>query len=234
MSSKLYLIPSFLGTEKANEVFPELNREIVRKINYFIVEEIRTARRFLKKFVPDIVIDELHFIVLNEHSNPEDVKKILIQNDISLVGLISEAGVPCVADPGSEIVQYAHEQGIEVIPLIGPSSILLALMGSGLNGQNFAFNGYLPVQHDKRIKMIKFYENRSYNENQTQVFIETPYRNMQLLKDILIACEANTLLCIACHLTLPSQLIKTASINEWKIKMPDINKHPAIFVLKRN
>lgn len=234
MKRKLYLIPSFIGVENSNEVFPEINKEIISKIKCFIVEEKRTARRFFKKIIPDIVIDNLDFKILNEHSKPGDIGAYFDQNDECSIGLLSEAGVPCVADPGSQLVKLAHEKNIEVVPLIGPSSIILALMSSGLNGQNFAFNGYLPVQRDKRIKMLKFYEKRSFSENQTQLFIETPYRNIQLFQDIINSCEPQTLLCIACDLTLPSQYIKTLCIKEWETKMPDINKRPAIFVLKKN
>lgn len=234
MNGKLYLIPSFLGSENPKDIFPELNKEIVSKISYFIVEEVRTARRFLKKLVPEININNLHFSILNEHTKTEEINSYLNPCNEYSVGLISEAGVPCVADPGALVVELAHEKKIEVIPLIGPSSILMALMGSGLNGQNFAFNGYLPIHHSERVKMLKFFEKRSYSENQTQLFIEAPYRNKQLLDDILSSCEPNTKMCIAFDLTLPTQFIKTLTIKEWKIKMPDIHKHPAIFALKKS
>jgi len=233
MEGKLYLIPSFLGTENSKEVFPELNKEIIKKLNYFIVEDERSARRFLKKLLPEITIDQLNFSILNEHSKPSEIKGYLDPCERYSTGLISEAGVPCVADPGSQIVKMAHDKNIEVVPLIGPSSILLALMASGLNGQNFAFNGYLPVKRDERVKKIRFYEKRSFTENQTQVFIETPYRNVQLLDDILDNCDPGTFLTIACDLTLSSQIIKTRRIDEWKIKKPDIRKRPAIFCMLR-
>ncbi len=233
MAGKLYLIPSFLGSENSNEVFPELNRKLVSQLKYFIVEEERTARRFLKKLVPEIIIDQLSFKLLNEHTNEVEISSYLMPIETESIGLISEAGVPCVADPGSTLVKLAHEKNIEVIPLVGPSSILLALMASGLNGQNFAFRGYLPIKKDEKVMVIKSLEKRSYQENQTQIFIEAPYRNNQLIEDITTICEPNTLFCIACDLTLPSQFIKTATIREWKNKKPDIHKRPAIFILKK-
>jgi 16S rRNA (cytidine1402-2'-O)-methyltransferase len=234
MKGKLYLIPSFIGSENSEEIFPEINKKIISEIKYFIVEEERSARRFLKKMVPEIVINNLQFSVLNEHTKPIEIADYLDPCDKYSVGLISEAGVPCVADPGSQIVKLAHEKNIDVVPLIGPSSLLLALMASGFNGQNFAFNGYLPVQRNERTRMLKIYEKRSFSENQTQLFIETPYRNMQLLEDILKTCEPGTFLSIACDLTLPTQFIKTQNIREWKIKLPDIHKRPAIFCLKKD
>jgi 16S rRNA (cytidine1402-2'-O)-methyltransferase len=230
---KLYLIPSFLGSENPSEVFPALNKDIILTIKHFIVEEERTARRFLKKISPDIDINSLKFNVLNEHSNLLQVSSYLDPCKNEDVGLLSEAGVPCVADPGSTIVKMAHEKGIEVVPLVGPSSIILALMASGLNGQNFAFLGYLPVKQNDRVKAIKQIEQRSVSENQTQCFIEAPYRNNQLFEDILKAASPETFLCIACDLTLPTQMVATLSIYEWKNKKPDLHKRPAIFLLKR-
>ena len=233
MAGRLYLIPSFLGSENPKDVFPDLNREIVGTIKYFIVEEERTVRRFLKKLVREIVIDDLHFSILNEHTKPIDILEFLNPCEENPVGLISEAGVPCVADPGAIVVKMAHEKGIDVMPLVGPSSILMALMASGMNGQNFAFNGYLPIQSNERAQKIKFFERRSETENQTQIFIETPYRNNQLLDDIIKYCNPQTLLCLACDITLPSQFIKTQAIKDWQLKRPDIHKRPAIFCLKK-
>jgi 16S rRNA (cytidine1402-2'-O)-methyltransferase len=233
MKGSLYLIPSFLGSENPNEVFPELNREIVRNISHFIVEEERTARRFLKKLIPEIVIDSLSLKLLNEHSKPQDIDDYLRPCEHSSIGLLSEAGVPCVADPGAMVVQMAHKKGIQVIPLVGPSSVIMALMASGMNGQNFAFNGYLPIPKTERQKMLKFFEKRSFSENQSQLFIEAPYRNKQLLDDVIVACESQTMLCVACDITLPTQLIKTMSVGEWKSQLPDIHKRPAIFILKK-
>ena len=233
MAGKLYLIPSFLGSENPTEVFPAFNSEIIIGIKHFIVEEERTARRFLKKISPDIDINSLTFHVLNEHS---DLKQIGTYLDACIsedIGLLSEAGVPCVADPGSVIVRMAHDKAIIVIPLIGPSSILLALMASGLNGQNFAFSGYLPISKNERIKAIRQIENRSFNENQTQIFIEAPYRNNQLFDDIVANAHSDTSLCIACDITLPTQIISTKSVKDWKHKKPDLHKRPVIFLLKK-
>jgi 16S rRNA (cytidine1402-2'-O)-methyltransferase len=234
MKGKLYLIPAFLGSDNSEESFPGHNLKIIETIKYFIVEEERSARRFIKKILPDTDISKLQFSILNEHTKDNDITDFLKPCEHDSVGLVSEAGVPCVADPGSQIVSMAHKAGIEVIPLVGPSSILLALMASGLNGQNFAFNGYLPVQKNERIKMLKHLEKRSVIEKQTQIFIETPYRNMHLLEDIANTCNSVTLLCIACDLTLVSQFIKTRSIKEWKTKLPDIHKRPAIFCIIGN
>ena len=231
MKGKLYLIPTFLGSENYNQIFPSLNREIIKELKVFIVEEERTARRFLKKIDSSITIDDLKFFVLNEHSKPFEISPYLDSCANESIGLLSEAGTPCVADPGAAIVKLAHTKGIEVIPLIGPSSILLALMASGLNGQSFAFNGYLPIQKNDRARMIKLLEKRSATENQTQLFIETPYRNLQLFDEFLTHCDAETKLCIACDITSENQFIKTFSIKEWKTKKPDIHKRPAIFLI---
>jgi 16S rRNA (cytidine1402-2'-O)-methyltransferase len=233
MKGKLYLIPSFLGSDNPKDVFPDLNREIVSAIKYFIVEEERTARRFLKKLVNEIVIDDLLFSILNEHTKPLDIIEFLNPCADYPIGLISDAGAPCVADPGALVVKMAHEKGIEVVPLVGPSSILLALMASGMNGQSFAFNGYLPIQSNERAQRLKFFEKRSETENQTQIFIETPYRNIQLFDDIVKNCNPQSLLCIACDITLPSQFIKTLTIKDWQLNKPDIHKRPAIFCLKK-
>lgn len=232
MKGNLYLIPSFIGSDNTNESFPSINYEIVRQLKYFIVEEERSARRFLKKLVPEIVIDSLHFSLLNEHTSVKDIDKYLDPCEIDSIGLLSEAGVPCVADPGSTIVHLAHNKGINIIPLVGPSSILMALMASGLNGQNFAFNGYLPIQKNDRAKALKNLEKRSRAENQSQIFIEAPYRNNQMFDDIIMHCDANSFLCIAVDIMQPSQLIKTKQIKDWKINKPDLHKRPAIFILK--
>jgi len=233
MKGKLYLIPSFLGSENPKDVFPDLNREIVSTLKYFIVEEERTARRFLKKIVHEIVIDDLHFSILNEHTKSISIVEFLNPCSDHSVGMISEAGVPCVADPGALVVKMAHEKGIEVVPLVGPSSILMALMASGMNGQSFAFNGYLPIQSNERAQKLRFFERRSELEYQTQIFIETPYRNIQLFDDIIKYCNPDTFLCIACDITLPSQIINTLTIKEWKMKKPDIHKRPSIFCLMK-
>lgn len=233
MQRKLYLIPSFLGNENYAEIFPELNKSIIQSLKTFIVEDERTARRFLKKVEPSIIIDNLNFLLLNEHTTAKDYEKYLTNIKDESIGLLSDAGVPCIADPGSVIVEMAHKLNFQIIPLIGPTSIILALMASGMNGQNFAFNGYLPVKQPQRSKAISFFEKRSITEKQTQIFIEAPYRNIQLFNDFLNTCDRNTKLCIACDVTLESQFIKTKTIDEWKQATPEINKKPAIFLLSK-
>ncbi len=234
MKGKLYLIPSTIGDTPVTHVIPPLNLSVINEIKHFIVENERTARRELIKMGIETPIDDLEFFVLNKHTRSEDIPEFLKIAETSNLGLLSEAGVPAVADPGSEIVALAHQRNIEVIPLIGPSSILLALMASGLNGQNFAFVGYLPVQKHERIKRIRQLEQRSKAENQSQIFIETPYRNNQLLEDILFACTPPTRLCIAADISTENALIRTDQISTWKKKKPDLNKRPAIFILHRD
>lgn len=229
---QLYLIPTTLGETELNRILPSYNAEIVSALKFFIVEDVRTARRFLKQVIREINIDELTFFILNQHTKPEEISTFLKPlkegND---VGIISEAGCPAIADPGAEVVTLAQQQNINVVPLIGPSSILLSLMASGFNGQSFAFFGYLPVQQIDKLKALKKMENRIYSENQTQIFIETPYRNMKMLEDILSTCQSNTKLCIAADITLETEFIKTKTISNWKSHKPDLNKRPCIFLL---
>jgi 16S rRNA (cytidine1402-2'-O)-methyltransferase len=232
--ANLYLIPVTLGESEPDHVIPANHKEIIHSISYFIVENIRTARRFLKKTDKDIVIDQLHFYELNEHTDIGQIHAFLapIEQGYS-VGVMSEAGCPGVADPGADVVRIAHEKDIRVVPLVGPSSILLAMMASGMNGQNFAFNGYLPIKKDEKARYIQFLEKRIYTENQSQLFIEAPYRNSQLLDDLLINCQPRTRLCIACDITLETEFIKTLPVSEWKKNKPEIHKRPTIFVLGR-
>lgn len=229
---KLYLIPTTLGDTEPDNVLPAANAAIVSGIRYFIVENIRSARRFLKKIDKTIDIDRITFFELNEHSDPQAIAHYLQPlhggNDM---GIVSEAGCPAIADPGADIVAIAQQQNITIVPLVGPSSILLSLMASGFNGQQFAFLGYLPVKHPDRTKALKRMENRVYADNQTQIFIETPYRNMKLLDDILATCRPDTRLCIAADITLASQWIKTKPIAAWKTDKPNLNKRPCIFLL---
>jgi len=230
----LYLIPSFLGESQVEAVFPSINKEIISKIRYFIVEEVRTARRFLKKVCPEIEIDKLTFTLYNEHSSTNDVSEFLeptMKGEDT--GIISEAGTPCVADPGSLIVKLAHESGIRVSPMTGPSSLLLALMASGFNGQQFAFLGYLPIDKSARSKKIREIELDIYKKDQTQIFIETPYRNLQLFQALTDTCQESTLLCMATSLTTTEESILTLSIKEWKKRKPYINKKPVVFLLYR-
>jgi len=228
----LYLIPSFLGESSAGNLFPLSNAQIIRGIRHFIVEELRTARRFLKEVCPEIDIGQLTFYLYNEHSNSTGlnafIEPLLKGYD---AGIISEAGTPCVADPGSRIVSLAHASGIRVIPLVGPSSILLALMASGFNGQQFTFHGYLPIDKHARAKRIRKLEQVMMSNDETQIFIETPYRNLQLFKTIIETCRESTLLCIAASLTEPGEYIITRSVKEWKKTTPDINRKPAVFLL---
>lgn len=230
MLGKLYLIPTTLGGENINDVIPANVIDKTREIDHFIVEDIRTARRYLSKLKPIIPISEIQFFELNEHTTQIEAEKLiapLLQG--KLVGLLSEAGVPAVADPGSNIVALAHRMGIEVIPLTGPSSILMAVMAGGLSGQNFAFVGYLPVQQHEREKRIRQLELRSREERQAQFFIETPYRNNQMLQSLADVLAPRTLVTVACDLTLPSQFISTRKAADWKKEMPDLHKRPCIF-----
>jgi len=233
MKANIYLIPSPIGTGAIDTVLPDYVKKIINKIDYYIVEDLRTARRFLKKAEIQTSIDDLKFMVLDKHTQPQELEAFLLPISKNKdIGIISEAGVPCIADPGAEIVKLAHKKNIRVIPLVGPSSILLALMASGLNGQNFAFAGYLPIQTRNRTEKIKFLENRSVKENQSQIFMETPYRNQKLLEDILKTCRSNTKLCIATDITLDTEFIKTKTVQEWKANMPDIHKRPTIFIIQ--
>ncbi|HTB33216.1 MAG TPA: SAM-dependent methyltransferase [Bacteroidia bacterium] len=231
----LYLIPSLLGDAPVENSLPSYNIEIIRSIDEFIVEDLRSARRFLIKAKIEKPIDSLIFHLYNEHSKNADVASVMhgLMNGKN-VGLISEAGCPSIADPGAEIIQFAHRNNIRVVPLVGPSSILMALISSGLNGQNFAFNGYLPKKEPDRIKALKQVETLAWQKNQTQIFIETPYRNDSLLKDILNACREETMLCVASDITLNSEFIKTQSIRDWKNSKRVFNDHPAVFLLGKN
>ncbi|MBR4811316.1 MAG: SAM-dependent methyltransferase [Bacteroidaceae bacterium] len=232
MIPALYLIPNLLGDTPVEQVLPPYNREIILGIRHFIVEDVRTARRFLKLVDRSIDIDQLSFYTLNKHTNPEEVSSMLKPlEEGSPMGVISEAGCPAVADPGADVVGIAQRKGLQVIPLVGPSSIILAVMGSGFNGQSFAFNGYLPIEPDDRIKTLKKLEQRAYTENQTQLFIETPYRNAKMMADILKACRPQTHLCIAAGLTTKDEYIRTRTIKEWGGKLPQLDKIPCIFLI---
>jgi len=235
METALYLIPTMLGETPANQVFPAFNHDIILQIRHFIVEEERTTRRFLKIIDKSIDIDLLSFYPMGKHANPALFRSYLKPlEDGQPMGIISEAGCPAIADPGADIVAIAQEKGFRVIPLVGPSSILMALMGSGFNGQSFAFNGYLPIAENQRASIIKKLEARTYSEDQTQIFIETPYRNAQICKDFLNNCHPQTRLCIAADITCPNEFIHTRTIQEWKkTSLPDLHKTPAIFLIYR-
>ena len=232
MIPALYLIPNLLGETPVEQVLPPYNREIILGIRHFIVEDVRTARRFLKLVDRSIDIDQLTFYTLNKRTNPEEVASMPRPlEEGSPMGVISEAGCPAVADPGADVVAIAQRKGLQVIPLVGPSSIILAVMGSGFNGQSFAFNGYLPIEPDERIKTLKRLEQRAYTENQTQLFIETPYRNAKMMADILKACRPQTHLCIAAGLTTQDEYIKTRTVKEWNGHLPQLEKIPCIFLI---
>lgn len=232
MDTALYLLPVTLGDTLLEHVLPPYNKEIILQLKHFIVEDVRSARRFLKKVDQDIDIDSLVFYVLNKHTSPEEISGYLkpLESGFSM-GIISEAGCPAVADPGADVVAIAQKHDLKVIPLIGPSSILLSVMASGFNGQSFAFYGYLPIEASQRSKMIKNLEQRVYAEDQTQLFIETPYRNNKMAEDIIRNCRPQTKLCIAAALTCEDEYIKTRTIKEWHGKLPDLSKIPCIFLL---
>lgn len=233
----LYLIPVTLGETEYQKVLPEYNRKIICGIKNFIVENRRSAIRFLKLADSSIDIDSLEFLELNEHS---DLAKISNYLDPLLkkklpMGIISEAGCPAVADPGAAVVEMAQKKGLKVVPLSGPSSMIMAVMASGLNGQSFAFNGYLPVKPNERAAKIRQLENRAWNEKQTQLFIEAPYRNLKMLESILNSCRNETRVCVAAGLTTEQEFIRTLSVAEWKkSNEPPINKVPAIFLIYRS
>lgn len=232
MSGTLYLIPNLLGESTPERVLPAFNTKIINNIRYYIVENIRTTRRFLKKVDKNINIDRLTFFELNQHTDPQIIgsyiEPLLHGEDM---GIVSEAGCPAVADPGALVVELAQQKNIQVVPLVGPSSILLALMASGFNGQSFSFEGYLPIDNDKRIKRLKVLENRIYTENQTQIFIETPYRNNKIVQDFIAHCRPSTKLCIASEITTDNEFIKTKPLGRWKNTCPDLSKKPTIFLL---
>ncbi|MDR1882793.1 MAG: SAM-dependent methyltransferase [Prevotella sp.] len=232
MQASLFLIPVTIGDTDQRKVLPGYNREIILGINHFIVENIRTARRFLKKTDPSIVIDRLTFYELNKHTPAEQVAGYLAPLERGEhVGVISEAGCPAVADPGADVVAIAQRKGYRVVPLVGPSSVIMALMASGFNGQNFAFQGYLPVGAAERAERIRQLEARIYAEGQTQLFIETPYRNNTLAEEIVRLCRPSTRLCIASDITCDDESIQTKPVREWIGKLPDLNKKPTIFLL---
>lgn len=230
--AKLFLVPNVLSDGDWQNVLPAGVLPVLTNTRYFIVENIRTARRFMKQANKDIDIDRLTFFELNKHTKPNEIPSFLkpIEKGED-IAVISEAGCPGIADPGADIVKLAHKKGFRVVPLVGPSSILLSLMASGLNGQNFAFNGYLPVHKGERAKAISQLEKKVKNEQQTQIFIETPYRNNQLIADLLKTCSSSTLLCIAANITGENELIATKSVGEWKKEVPDLHKQPAIFLI---
>jgi 16S rRNA (cytidine1402-2'-O)-methyltransferase len=231
---KLYLIPTTLGESNTEEVLPVLVKKVIEVIDHYIVENEKTARKSIKAVYPEKVQASLILSTLNKHTDVTEHNEMLkpCLQGIS-IGLMSEAGCPGVADPGAAIVKLAHEKGIQVVPLVGPSSILLAMMASGMNGQSFAFNGYLPIDKSEKKSALKSFEKLSQDKNQSQIFIETPYRNNKLMEDLLQTLQPNTHLCIAADITLPTEYIKTFRVNDWKKVKIDLHNRPTIFIIHK-
>ncbi|MDJ1479308.1 SAM-dependent methyltransferase [Cytophagaceae bacterium YF14B1] len=229
---KLYLIPTVLAPDTSTRVLSPQIKEVITQLDYFFAEELRTSRRFISELQTGRRIESMTFYELNkntpESETTQQLKIILEGKD---AGILSEAGCPGVADPGNVAVRWAHQQSVQVVPLIGPSSILLALMASGMNGQSFVFHGYLPIDQAQRIKSLKNIEKEAIQKKQTQIFMETPYRNNSLLKDILQNCQPQTLLCIATQVTAPDEMIVTKTVKQWNASKPDLHKKPTIFLL---
>lgn len=231
---KLFLIPTTLGQNEPLEVLPISVKKIVEGLDFFIVENEKSARRFIKKIAPRKSQPSLRIFVLDKYTTEFESKSFIDPCFKGInVGLLSEAGVPAIADPGASIVMLAHQKKVAVVPLVGPSSIILAMMGSGLNGQNFAFNGYLPIDKMERKQKIKDLEKHSKQQDQTQIFIETPYRNQKLFEELKNVLTPATYLCVATDLTLPTEYIKTLTIKEWKNENIDLHKRPCIFIFHK-
>lgn len=228
---QLFLVPNTIGESTITGVIPSEVIEIIRNLRVFATENPKNTIRYLKKIDKSIRIDELVFLDLNEHSDRKQVEYCLSWLEKGDVGIISEAGCPGIADPGAELVALAQQKHYPVVPLVGPSSILLALIASGCNGQNFSFNGYLPVKENERAKALRRFEKQSSEENRTQIFIETPYRNMKLFQEMLSLLSPDTRLSIACDITTDKEYIRTMTVREWKKQTPDLHKRPAIFIL---
>ena len=232
---KLYLIPTRLGDNPPLEVLPISIKKVIENIDYYIVENEKTARRFIKRISPSKSQPKLQLSVLNKYTTETEKNTYLNAClDGESVGLLSEAGCPAIADPGADIVSMAHQNNITVVPLVGPSSIVLALMASGMNGQSFAFNGYLPIDKNERKSNLKQLERLSAEHNQAQIFIETPYRNMKMLEDLKSVLHPNTKVCVACDLTLPTEYIKTMPAKDWSHSKEDLHKRPAIFIIQKD
>lgn len=229
----LYLIPCPLGDVEPLRVLPVSNKKTIENIDHYIVENEKDARRFIKRFVPEKKQSLLKIQETNKFTTPEEIPLMLTPCLEGFdIGVISDAGCPGIADPGAKVVQYAHEAGIKVIPLVGPSSILLAMMASGFNGQNFAFNGYLPIDKGERKTELKRLEKLSKDIGQSQLFIETPYRNNQMLQSLTETLSSQTRICVACDITLASEYIKTASVELWKKIKVDLHKRPTLFIIQ--
>jgi 16S rRNA (cytidine1402-2'-O)-methyltransferase len=228
----LYLIPTLLGESAPELVLPSGTIQVLQSLDILIVEQVRTARRLLSKIHIPRPIDDIQFFELNKHTSPFEIKSFLKPAiEGKSIGLLSEAGTPCVADPGAVVVELAHQSGIRVIPLTGPSSIILALMASGFNGQSFAFHGYLPIQANERERTIKMLEKSAISTSQTQIFIETPFRNMQLFEALLKHCHPATMLCIAANISIENEFIRSLTIEEWRKQSPQLHKIPTVFLI---
>lgn len=229
----LYLIPTLLADDTADGVLPTTIRETIAQTDAFFVENVRTARRFITSLKTGRIIDETTFFDLTKDTPPAETRKQIqeLTERKCNAGVLSEAGCPGVADPGSVVVGMAHSLGWRVEPLVGPSSILLALMASGMSGQSFVFHGYLPIEKQDRVRTLRHLEKEAQQKQQTQIFMETPYRNDALFADILASCQAETRLCVACNLTAPDAFVRTRSVREWKTQVPDLRKKPTVFLL---
>ncbi len=232
-AGKLYLIPTLMGDVEPLEVLPLAIKKVIDMTDYFIVENEKSARAFIKRVHPGKSQEKLIISVLNKYTEAGDVPNFL---DPCLegqhIGVLSEAGAPGIADPGADVVSLAHQKNIRVVPLVGPSSILMAMMASGMNGQNFAFSGYLPIDKAERTQRIKKLEKQSRDNAQSQIFMETPYRNEKFLQHLISVCAPATQLCVACDISLPTEYIKTAPMSWWKNNIPPLEKRPTIFVLQ--
>ena len=234
-TGQLFLIPTTLGDNNPLDVLPITVKNTIDKIDIFIVENEKTARRFIKKICPDKSQPSLKLFILNKRTEVSDLPSFLAPCLTGInIGLLSEAGCPGVADPGADVVKIAHEKNIKVIPLVGPSSILMAMMSSGMNGQSFAFNGYLPIDKGERKAELKRLERLSFEHNQSQLFIETPYRNNKMLEDLSNVLENNTQICVACDITLDTEFIKTKSASAWKKNSVDLHKRPTLFIIHKS
>ncbi len=230
----LYLIPCTLGDTPPLEVLPFLVKKAVEEIDHYVVEHEKSARRFIKNISPNKSQENLHISEINKYTAPEEIPAMITPClEGKDVGVVSDAGCPGIADPGALVVQEAHKNGIKVVPLVGPSSILLAMMASGFNGQNFAFNGYLPIDKQERKAALKRLEKLSGDYDQAQAFIETPYRNNQMLESLISSLNGNTSICVACDITLSTENIKTLTANDWKRQKVDLHKRPTLFIIQK-
>lgn len=234
MAGKLYMIPTTLGGEQINDVIPESVQQLVASLRHFVVEDIKSARRYLRRIDRNFPIDDSVFFELNKRTELKDLGRFLKPTkEGHSIGVISEAGCPGIADPGAELVALAHETGIRVAPLTGPSSILLALMGSGFSGQEFTFHGYLPKDRKERVKRLKDFEADTRRTGHTHIFMDTPFRNMNVLDDLLNELADTTLLCIASNITLPDESVWTMTVENWREKAYDLSKKPTMFLIGR-